>query len=389
MALRLKNIVSWNRTRPTGRGLQDRLGIYSEKEFEALIEYERVRADREGSEFSIILFDIKTSRPQKSVIKQFIKELKQSIRAVDHFGWYKNYAAVMLISTNQEKAIQFANNVEARVNFKKLPFPFQVYSYPDHWLKNNDQEINENIENDVHTRIEDAFTLKMPVWKRSLDILGSLTGLLLLSPIFILTSIFIKIVSPGPIFFRQTRVGFKGEEFSFWKFRTMKHGNNQGFHGKHSSNFIKNSDTPMEKLDDRDPRIISGGRILRKTCIDELPQLWNILIGDMSIVGPRPCIPYEAEDYLRWHTHRFDIVPGLTGLWQVSGKNKLTFKQMIRLDIKYSRKMSFLMDIRIIFATFPAIVDMVMESAKRKITEKNNDILTYSRKKNYKPKTSY
>jgi lipopolysaccharide/colanic/teichoic acid biosynthesis glycosyltransferase len=147
----------------------------------------------------------------------------------------------------------------------------------------------------------------------------------------------------------------------------MHQDNDEDFHSHHASDFITKMDVPMEKLDDRDPRIIPGGKILRKACVDELPQFWNVLRGDMSLVGPRPCIPYEAEEYLRWHAQRFDVMPGITGLWQVSGKNKLTFHQMISLDISYSRKLSLLTDVRILLLTFPAIMSMVSESVAGKL----------------------
>ena len=122
----------------------------------------------------------------------------------------------------------------------------------------------------------------------------------------------------------------------------------------------------MEKLDSgRDARIIPFGGILRRTCIDELPQLLNVLQGDMTLVGPRPCLPYEAEEYLSWHSRRFDSVPGLTGLWQVSGKNRTTFKEMIRFDIAYSRTISPWVDIKIIAKTLPAICTQVADHARR------------------------
>ena len=127
----------------------------------------------------------------------------------------------------------------------------------------------------------------------------------------------------------------------------------------------------MEKLDrDRDPRIIPGGRVLRKACLDELPQLFNVLRGEMSLVGPRPCIPYEAEEYLRWHTHRFDILPGMTGLWQVSGKNKLSFEQMIRLDIAYTNRMSPMQDLKILLLTLPTVIGLVLEAGVKKLRGK-------------------
>ena len=127
----------------------------------------------------------------------------------------------------------------------------------------------------------------------------------------------------------------------------------------------------MGKLDDtEDSRIILGGKVIRKLALDEIPQFLNIFLGHMSLVGPRPCITYEAEEYLRWHTHRFDVVPGLTGLWQVSGKNKLTFQEMIRLDIKYCKNMSFWLDLRIIVITFPALFSLGLEATVDKLKEK-------------------
>jgi len=147
----------------------------------------------------------------------------------------------------------------------------------------------------------------------------------------------------------------------------MHAGNKKRFHGAHASSFIQNGDVPMEKLDNQDPRIIAGGKVIRKSCIDELPQLWNVIRGEMSLVGPRPCIPYEAEEYLRWHTHRFDTLPGLSGLWQISGKNKLTFKQMIRLDIAYCGHITLLGDIAIILRTPFAILSMMYEACVKRI----------------------
>ena len=167
----------------------------------------------------------------------------------------------------------------------------------------------------------------------------------------------IKIVSPGPVFFRQERVGRSGNIFTLFKFRTMRVNNDESEHRKYLKDLIgdgSDDEKPMIKLDDN-ARIIPFGKIIRSIAIDELPQLINVLRGEMSLVGPRPCIPYEAEEYLRWHARRFDITPGLTGLWQVSGKNKTTFKEMIRLDIKYAAERSFLMDV-IIFLKTPLVV---------------------------------
>ena len=157
--------------------------------------------------------------------------------------------------------------------------------------------------------------------------------------------------------------------------------NNAVGHEQYLAHLIE-SDAPMKKLDDgRDHRIIPFAKVLRSSCIDELPQLINVLLGDMSLVGPRPCLPYEAEKYLQWHNRRFDTVPGMTGLWQVSGKNRLTFKEMIRLDIRYSRKMSLWLDAKILLLTGPAILWMVSEPLVHKARiRRKREIITPSRR---------
>jgi lipopolysaccharide/colanic/teichoic acid biosynthesis glycosyltransferase len=199
-----------------------------------------------------------------------------------------------------------------------------------------------------------------------LDIVGASLSIIVLWPLFLIVAGYIKLVSPGPALFMQKRVGRGGKLFTFVKFRTMKHGNDSGKHQEHIIRRIRAGES-LAKLDDADSRIIPGGKFLRKTCVDELPQLFNVLRGDMSLVGPRPCVTYEAREYQKWHTHRFDVLPGMTGLWQVSGKNKLTITQMIRLDIAYASNMSFLNDLFIIVRTIPAIVVMVVESVAKKM----------------------
>ena len=227
--------------------------------------------------------------------------------------------------------------------------------------------MNKNIYSNIENDIVSFFLTKIPLWKRILDIPLSLSCLLLLSPLFLLVGIYIKIVSKGPIIFTQKRVGYKGKEFNFYKFRTMQTNNNEQVHQSHISQII-GSDKPMLKLDKRDdPRIIKGGRILRKTSIDELPQLFNVLKGEMSLVGPRPCLPYEKNKYLQWHKNRFDILPGMTGLWQVSGKNKLSFKQMIRLDILYIKKISLKLDLKILFLTIPTVIGLIFEKVSQNL----------------------
>lgn len=195
----------------------------------------------------------------------------------------------------------------------------------------------------------------MPFWKRVLD----LCLLLAVSPALLLlgglVALVIKVGSRGPILFRQERVGYKGRPFVCYKFRTMRADAESDSHRRHTQELIR-SQSPMVKLDARrDPRLIPLGTLLRVTGLDELPQLINVARGEMSLVGPRPCIPYECEAYQPWHWQRFDAVPGLTGLWQVSGKNRTTFAEMVRLDIEYSQTLSLWLDLRIILKTVPAL----------------------------------
>ena len=195
----------------------------------------------------------------------------------------------------------------------------------------------------------------LPPWKRALDLALILLLLPGLALIAIFLSLLIKAGSKGPILFKQTRVGYKGNLFTCYKFRTMQNNAEVHSHREHTTELIR-SQAPMTKLDvRRDARLVPVGSLMRATGLDELPQLLNVLKREMSIVGPRPCIPYEYELYEPSQRHRLDAVPGLTGLWQVSGKNRTTFPQMVALDIEYSRRRSLAMDIKILTLTFPAI----------------------------------
>lgn len=354
----------------------DKTQIISSQEFKDSVQYERTRSDRFSTVFSVIVINFGNS--DQDALEHFTDEIQKKKRSIDCVGWDRHGAiSILLPDTDIDGSKSFWEKLNLHSLDQNEGFSCYCYTYPDHWLENPRQ--NEDIEAILSkvrpldkSSVESLFVLKTPLWKRSFDIIVSALLILLISPILIFVGVFIKIVSPGPVFFHQSRIGYRGIPFKFWKFRTMKHGNNQQFHGKHSQSFIKDGDVPMEKLDECDPRIIPGGRILRVSCIDELPQLWNVLSGDMSLVGPRPCIPYEAEEYLRWHTHRFDTVPGMTGLWQVSGKNRLTFKEMIRLDIGYCSSISFFRDISILMKTPVVVVQLVVESIKQKFVKKND-----------------
>jgi len=182
-------------------------------------------------------------------------------------------------------------------------------------------------------------------------------------PVMTLVALWVAITSPGPIFYRQPRIGFKGSRFMLIKFRTMKVNAETHVHEAYLEHLIV-SDRPMIKLDATDPRLILGGRFLRAIGLDELPQIFNVLRGEMSLVGPRPCTVTEFERYAPEQRARVNALPGLTGLWQVNGKNKTTFREMIEMDIFYSRNISLSLDLKIILRTVPAIIGQLSDSAR-------------------------
>ena len=200
--------------------------------------------------------------------------------------------------------------------------------------------------------------------KRALDALLILLALPFLIPLALLVALLIRGGSRGPVLFRQERVGHLGRGFRCYKFRTMFVNADPATHQGHLQQLM-DSNLPMMKMDAQgDPRIIPFGRLLRASGLDELPQLINVLRGEMSLVGPRPCLPYEYEKYLPWQKERFGTVPGLTGLWQVSGKNKTTFVEMIQLDIRYAKNKTLIWDLKIILMTVPALILQLLETRR-------------------------
>jgi lipopolysaccharide/colanic/teichoic acid biosynthesis glycosyltransferase len=206
----------------------------------------------------------------------------------------------------------------------------------------------------------------IPRWKRALDITLIILALPVLLPVMIGIALLIRVASQGPILFRQERVGYLGKRFMCFKFRTMVAGIETASHEGHLATLMS-SNKPMEKMDTKgDPRIIPFGVPLRASGLDELPQIINVIRGDMSLVGPRPCVPYEYEKYLPWQKERFGTVPGLTGLWQVSGKNNTTFDEMIHLDVDYIKRKSLWLDIKIVLKTVPALLIQMIETRSRR-----------------------
>jgi exopolysaccharide biosynthesis polyprenyl glycosylphosphotransferase len=212
-------------------------------------------------------------------------------------------------------------------------------------------------------------------FKRSFDLTFASLVLIVLAPINLLMALLVKLTSSGPVLFKQTRIGLNGKPFTFLKFRSMCVANNTDAHRSFAAEWIygrtggtalsaeqPNGAAPAIEVGQKthkltnDQRITPLGRLLRSTSLDELPQFWNVIRGEMSVVGPRPPVPYEVERYTEWHKRRLEVLPGITGLWQVNGRNSLSFKEMVRLDINYIESWSMAQDIRIVLKTVPAIL---------------------------------
>jgi lipopolysaccharide/colanic/teichoic acid biosynthesis glycosyltransferase len=212
----------------------------------------------------------------------------------------------------------------------------------------------------------------IPPWKRLFDAFVIMAALPVIVPVMLLIALYIKVVSRGPVFFRQERIGYYGQPFTIFKFRTMRTNAPTACHQEYLKELM-NSSRPMIKMDLKgDDRVIRGGGALRAMGLDELPQLINVLRGEMSLVGPRPCTPYEYQQYSPSHSRRLEALPGLTGLWQVSGKNKLTFEQMVQLDIFYAEHSSIGLDLKIMLRTFPVLFSQLTEIVRKRLLKRSS-----------------
>ena len=367
--------------------------IYSKQKFLNIVERERALADRMGGCFTVVTFIMNTLKKNEGEKRNLCDLFIRNTRGYDDIGFIEKHCfAILLPETSSEQAHRVAQRFTRTIIPETLNPTAAVFTYPsavEHGRKEHAQ----------HTAAEDPSTVlhmtagantyrsilqqlnisanQMPSWKRIMDIVGAAAGLILLLPLFMLIAAYIKSVSPGPVFFQQRRVGFLGKPFLCFKFRTMHINASTTVHNTYFKN-LTGSETPMEKLDTYDLRIIPHGRLLRKTGLDELPQLLNVLLGDMSLIGPRPCIPYEAEHYQQWQLKRFEAVPGITGMWQVNGKNKTTFNAMMRFDIAYAMKKTLWLDAKILLKTGPAIFDQLLQKKEAGLyeneSERNNTV---------------
>ncbi len=319
----------------------------------ALLDIERARASRSRLPLSVIVFDTPRLDQQPAHAHYLVRTLAARIRTVDRLASFDRVRiSAMLPDTPTNGATAMGERIARELGAESIDVTFRVHG------EHPGDEPSPGDGRDMVGRGSLARLLErdMPISKRMLDIVGALAGLVFLAPLLLLIAVVIRWVSPGPILFRQERIGYMGGRFTMLKFRTMNLGADSAIHEAHVTELIKGG-LPLEKLDSRsDRRMIPFGRFMRMTSLDELPQLINVLRGEMSLVGPRPEVPYAAKAYRPWHRLRFAAVPGMTGLWQVSGKERTTFEEMVRLDIAYTSRWSGMLDLNILLRTLPVVL---------------------------------
>jgi lipopolysaccharide/colanic/teichoic acid biosynthesis glycosyltransferase len=322
-----------------------------------------------------MLLDMGDHLPSHAVEKnvhKLLSAISASTRETDAAGWYETNRIVGVMFTEigvdgrgtivSTMIARLSEILRSNVTLEQLSISF--YIFPEDWH----QEVRKPPTNpvfypDLSKREERKKTFS--ALKRAMDILGSIVALILSAPIVLAVAVAVKTTSRGPVLFRQCRLGQYGRPFVFFKFRSMHIDNDPGIHEEYVKKLIagKAERCPSPgngegvfKLTE-DTRITSVGSFLRRTSLDELPQLINVLKGEMSLVGPRPPLPYEVEAYDLWHRRRLlEAKPGITGLWQVNGRSRVTFDDMVRLDLRYARDWSPWMDIKILLRTPRAVV---------------------------------
>jgi lipopolysaccharide/colanic/teichoic acid biosynthesis glycosyltransferase len=301
------------------------------------------------------------------------KALLRCTRETDIIGWYLEDHLIGVIGTEighvRSKVVQDRMLEKIRAAFPEAiglnehtQITVSFHFFPeesDHDITDHSADIA--LYPDV-SRKTDSRKFALSV-KRTMDIIGSAAALLLFSPLFLAIAVAIKLTSIGPVLFRQPRLGKYGKSFTFLKFRSMRTNCDSRIHEEYVSQFISgrasgaNGNSGSVYKIQKDPRTTPIGRFLRKTSLDELPQLWNVWRGEMSLVGPRPPIAYEYKAYELWHRRRvLEIKPGITGLWQVEGRSRTRFDDMVRLDLKYAQAWSIWLDVRILLQTPGAVL---------------------------------
>jgi lipopolysaccharide/colanic/teichoic acid biosynthesis glycosyltransferase len=354
--------------------------ILPEAIFLKMLCLERKRTERSRRPFILMLLDaagLLKGGHREDALGKVIGALSRSTRETDITGWYRDSAVIGVVFTEigvnpdgklvtnallgkVQNALSGALSIE---QIDQVSLSFHVF--PEDWDDSGpggpaDEVLYPDLsQQNGHKRAARAI-------KRAIDLTGSLMALVCLSPVMALIAVVIKLTSKGPVLFCQERIGHNGARFQFLKFRSMYVASDSRLHADFVKDFIAGASGSTSQKSSRqnmaykitvDPRVTPVGRFLRRTSLDELPQFFNVLTGDMSLVGPRPCIPYEVKHYDIWHKDRFvTATPGITGLWQIRGRSKVTFDDMVRMDLEYARSWSLWLDLKILWHTPRAVV---------------------------------
>jgi exopolysaccharide biosynthesis polyprenyl glycosylphosphotransferase len=366
-------------SRPASNPLDFTRNILPEELFLGMLCLERKRAERSGDKFTLILLDARAALQNASthdILRRITKAADKARRDTDIAGWYKDHAVLGIIFTELRDTPESGTNETLRNKIQRslatelTAEELDMVHVSLHTFADDSDEQDSNHDQSNPAFHPDLFhrnqSKKLPMLvKRCMDIVGSAAALIVLSPVFAAIAIAIKLGSQGPVLFKQQRIGQFGKPFPFLKFRSMYVANNSDAHKAYVQSLIAGSkEQPTGQEGEKkiafkiknDPRVTGIGRFIRRTSLDELPQFWNVLVGQMSLVGPRPPIAYEVEAYYIWHRRRvLEAKPGITGLWQVYGRSRTTFDDMVRLDLQYSEKWSPLLDIKILLQTPRAV----------------------------------
>ncbi|HUI93486.1 MAG TPA: sugar transferase [Chitinivibrionales bacterium] len=348
-------------------------GFYSEDYFHNMLVIERKRSERSQKSILLVMLGIGevASRTSHKIFAQEIALLlTASTRDIDIKGWYKSGQHIGIIYTEisgsskqtilekiyKNLIVAFGPERGSKIAVSCALFPDENASSPGGPGNIADLRFYPVLDD---FRPAKRLTL---LFKRCADIIGSIFLILLFSPLFIIIAVLVKCSSNGPVLFTQTRIGLRGNKFTFYKFRSMRVGCDCAVHRDFVKNLIQGktegaaAQQPGVYKIVNDPRVTRIGKFLRKTSLDEIPQLFNVLFGDMSLVGPRPPIPYEIENYLSWHKRRvLEIKPGITGFWQVKGRSATSFDTMVRMDLQYITRWSLWWDFKLMLSTPAAI----------------------------------
>jgi len=376
------------------------MNILKKSEFTDLLYYERERSERTNCPFSLIHINLSKINVRKNgqSFNNIIKTIALSLRTIDRTGWIEsNTIGIFLPDTKligaKAAAVKFKNKLIKSLGEDFLLLEFVVSTYPEP-VEQKEEKIHPKetknrsssspgiytmdyasnpLMSDILT-IDSSYILDLSViglrddWqlviKRLIDIVGAIFGLIIFSPIMLIIAAAIKLTSKGPLLFHQERMGYKGKKFPFLKFRSMHSDNDENLHreyveklirGNHNEINMGSEDNPCYKMKN-DPRVTPLGKILRKSSMDELPQFFNVLMGQMSLVGPRPPIPYELKNYQSWHRKRvLNVKPGITGFWQVNGRSLTTFDEMVRMDLHYANNWDLWLDFKILLRTVKVV----------------------------------